>query len=978
MKIDKIRRVETPNRKHRVRAVVKKLISPHLSATGLPIREGTPRLIQMIATVFAIYRLLPRDYQGLQGPAKGLSLRQVMSDAWDNVQFTKEGLPQAILFFAIVGAMVFCAFSFIVIVLSFFMGTAHAAGPEGSSIFTPPNPEKDVALAWIKYLFLPGVTLPEIYPNMGNGIPQEMAYKGAFLAMLAFYSNAILIIAAVVLFYILTAMLVETAHHGVAMGKNANQIWSPIRLVMAVGLLVPLNGTLNSGQYIVVKLAEWGSGLASNAWAIYLNAMANYDYSALDPNAPMISKVATDLIAMGACQYSYNTRLDFMVNNGIAVSGKSRVVEIASETSVNGHKGVKYSFSTGEANGDGVCGWYFIPEIPGTLSVPEEIAAYKMETKVFWEKRGGFLSKGAEKIKQVMPGNIGGDGAASVALDQSVVNLVTAYQTALNDSMATLGAAASSATHSAIEEIKPWGWAFAGTFLPTIERFQVYVNNAALAGVPVTQAPVLQYGMRLDLEDHALRGLGWLGSKIVGFVTGNSSAEDKKWAEIEKGLNAKELESDVAYLASQDMQKFNLLLDADAFGASDYADLQCASMLGLVEKSHGTYMGNDIVDFILQQIEGIFSYLGLWDSTGKGRPCSSTSPAASLNTFQLGIDLGGPDIIQQMVAYGHKLIDAAIMMAGLGMTAQAIGSMGSAVPIVAGLGNLVVIFGLIVLFIAALIFASGFTLGIVLPMYVFTRFFFAVVSWIGGVIEGVVAIPLVALAHLSPEGHGLAGKMANNAYFFIFNIFLYPILIIFGMVTALLAFIISSHFLIFAYSIAVAASGGTAYGHETVSKVLYTALFTATMYISANNAFALIDHLPQQALKWMGVGSQVMPNLGDAQQLAQYESGIAAVAGQQAINQIGSVGKTVGEGVGERYKQNVADEKEASAANTAAQRHDDTMRAQGFELNEESGRYEKAGGESVQAQKAPETKAPSGGTSGSTTGGDDWSKPKST
>ena len=61
------------------------------------------------------------------------------------------------------------------------------------------------------------------------------ALQAAFISVLAFYSDAILIIAAMILFYHLTAMVAETAHHGQVMGKRANQVWAPIRLVVAIG-----------------------------------------------------------------------------------------------------------------------------------------------------------------------------------------------------------------------------------------------------------------------------------------------------------------------------------------------------------------------------------------------------------------------------------------------------------------------------------------------------------------------------------------------------------------------------------------------------------------------------------------------------------------------------------------------------------------------------------------------------------------------
>jgi conjugal transfer/type IV secretion protein DotA/TraY len=93
-------------------------------------------------------------------------------------------------------------------------------------------------------------------------------------------------------------------------------------------------------------------------------------------------------------------------------------------------------------------------------------------------------------------------------------------------------------------------------------------------------------------------------------------------------------------------------------------------------------------------------------------------------------------------------------------------------------------------FVATVFLSCGFVLAFVLPMFPFTRFFFAVLSWLGSIVEAVIAMPLVALAHLNPEGEGLPGQ-AKQGYLFVFSIFLRPILSVFGLVAGLLMFLIA-------------------------------------------------------------------------------------------------------------------------------------------------------------------------------------------
>ena len=68
--------------------------------------------------------------------------------------------------------------------------------------------------------------------------------QSALQHALSIYSGAVLVLAGMILLYHLLGMVAETAHTGKPMGR-ANQIYAPIRLVLAIGLLVPMAGGLN-------------------------------------------------------------------------------------------------------------------------------------------------------------------------------------------------------------------------------------------------------------------------------------------------------------------------------------------------------------------------------------------------------------------------------------------------------------------------------------------------------------------------------------------------------------------------------------------------------------------------------------------------------------------------------------------------------------------------------------------------------------
>jgi len=878
-------------RRRRLRKILKILLSPKLGPAVRPLQDSGRRLIHLIANVFAIYRLLPKNYPGLGNMEEPMSLKKVFADAWKNVKFTKEGLPQAILFFAIIGAIVFSVFALFVTVLGIFSSTAMAAPAYNQGTFDPAA--NDIADKWLRYVFLTGDLQQAYMSGEPSGIPQAKAYHEAFVAMLAYYSYAILIVAAIILFYILTAMLVETAHEGVPMGKNANQIWAPIRLVVAVGLLVPINGGLNSGQYIVVKMAQWGSGLGSQVWNIFFEKMANYPFEPLPTGMPIVSKIAYDTIQMYACQHAYNTRAPYTL-------GSTLIAEVGIPgQSVKGHNGTKVAFSTVELFGKDACGWYFIPDIPDHAS-EEAKKAYMIERQAFIAQLPEFKRIGVEKMTKVMSSNVGGGGATPDEFDNQMHNAIINYQKALNEAMMKLTNESQGQLKVFYDLSKDLGWVMAGTFLPAIERFQTHIDNAVTAGMPLTQPPAYVPDRMSAMKDAALSPLG-----ILGMI----ASPIKGVGDYISGI----FEADTSAKVAEDLASFQMYTAAE-LSQKKADDIACSAMVGLQDAANQNAWDplSDAIDWVLMQVDNAAKYFGVWTNSSEPTPCGVNTPDSNtaglgLNTFRLGIELSGPDIIQQMMRMGHGSIDTALKLLAIGVLAQAMGGIGGAlIGGVSGLaaggvgavpgaiagslaGSAGMIIGTICMFLALVFFVAGFTLAFVLPMYVFARFFFAVVSWFGGVVEGVVAVPLIALAHLNPEGHGLPGGKARHAYFFVFNIFLRPVLIIFGTILGLIVFMVTAHFLVFAYGIAVASSGGTAAAHEVITKIFYTVLYVAMVYISANNSFALIDHLPDKALQWMGEHGQVMPQLGNAQELAQYEAGVAAVAGQQTIGKIGEV-----------------------------------------------------------------------------------------
>ncbi len=91
----------------------------------------------------------------------------------------------------------------------------------------------------------------------------------ALRQMMQFYSIGLLIVGLLIFLYFTVTVVMETAQDGVPFGRRFNHVWAPIRMVVALGLLIPVANGLNAAQYITLYAAYWGSGFATNGWNLF-------------------------------------------------------------------------------------------------------------------------------------------------------------------------------------------------------------------------------------------------------------------------------------------------------------------------------------------------------------------------------------------------------------------------------------------------------------------------------------------------------------------------------------------------------------------------------------------------------------------------------------------------------------------------------------------------------------------------------------
>jgi conjugal transfer/type IV secretion protein DotA/TraY len=159
----------------------------------------------------------------------------------------------------------------------------------------------------------------------------------------------------------------------------------------------------------------------------------------------------------------------------------------------------------------------------------------------------------------------------------------------------------------------------------------------------------------------------------------------------------------------------------------------------------------------------------------------------------------------------------------------------------------------------------GATLSYYVPLIPFLLFFFGTITWFTAVIEAMIAAPLVALGITHPEGHDLLGK-AEQSVMLLANVFLRPMLMIFGFIFGIILCVITLHLFNYGFSIAtefISEMNGD--WLVLVTQTAMTFIYTSAALTIVTRSFGMIYEVPNRVLRWIGGPAE---NTHEAESLA--------------------------------------------------------------------------------------------------------------
>lgn len=871
--------------------------------------SGFGSLAYLIALVYNTVRILPNNHPYLRSEMVGqYSIRQVIVEAANHIHPSKKNIDQIIIFFAVIAALIIMFIQFILLIIAMIIPKANAASmpTEISDFFVTPSPKDDIAYRLLDLVF--GV--PDFF---GSKETTNTALHKALHSLFEFYSYGMIIVGSMIIIYFIVAIVVETAQSGIPFGQRFNKAWAPIRIVIFLGLLIPAGHGLNGGQYITLASAKLGSSLASTGWVKFNDTIQEEAETLLGKKEDLVAKpepsdlshVPAFMMIAKTCEISYSKLYfdgddEFKLPDSWDPDGDETGIKAWAVYEKKDNKygaelmtGTTFQNLSEESKGNDIHIVFGIKDV-----------------KIYKNNRANIYPICSSVVLKVTDVSEPGSAEIHTAYYNLIKNIWTGAE---QDSE--------------------------GNEIPDINKYAENFTKRSMSIDPDPAAELPDEGFKEEwinyLEEYMGGEKGVIGKAVdVQINSGNwqMTPEMKNYgwagagiwynkiAEQNGALITALRQTPVMVLYPEVMEKIKKIKEEEdknpnplnRFTPSFSADSPIPGFKIIGEEE------------IIRTLNRVYKY---WEGDSPANPERHFTGNPLIDTINTILGTGSlfeicanTDIhpLAQLSAVGKSMLDSSIQafMASVGSALLAIfpTQFSPTLSAAAGFFGTVASVGLLI----------GFILFYVLPFMPFLYFFFAVGGWVKGIFEAMVAMPLWALAHLRIDGEGIPGEAAIHGYFLIFEIFIRPILIVFGLLAAVTIFaslikVLNETFYLVISNLSghdpkssttgcfASPDGASPEAKEAtaakeaslkdayrgpIDEFFFTILYTITVYMIGVSCFKLIDLIPNNLLRWMNAEvSSFNDNAGDtAQGLMTYITLAGSQFGGQLSSSVGGLG----------------------------------------------------------------------------------------
>ncbi|MDI1229365.1 MAG: DotA/TraY family protein [bacterium] len=875
-----------------------------------------PAFIRTMATLFAEVSLIPSTHPALEADGhtkKSYSFRKLVGEAWFRLKTQRATTYQWTMFGAIIMMIVAFTASMGAFFARVFMGVGAVAQAQIFEAFRHPGDpygkgagvtELDATAGTITGaaglfdLRVQGNGISTDYALMAldkmlrQGMasnPTGGALQNALGGLMQIYNSGMLVVACLMIGWMVISVIIDTAKTGTVGGGRHNMVWVPIRVLFALGIMFPLGSAgFSGGQYMVVKLAEWGSNFGTRGWATYVASVVG-NQTLLSPyTVANNTNVVTSISKIMVCQVAYNTYLQQRtgaLDPDQVIERKQDTMSAAPGTPQQSQLYITNRYSNNTA-----------PNICGAIKYAT--AANNDDNNQFldWSTTAPNTAMTASTTTTTAPDN----NYKNVGMTTAVRGFRDAMRGALAPVLADTPTGVGAGT--VVDEARQFACAFVS------RRF----SDGGGAGNPVADIPMCAGATAAATDPDASRQQTMLNTMqaamMAAFTGGGKAALDgyigttsaspmmtemstRGWAGMAMWYQDIANLNNVKYTAQEPMATVEPGSVWSGSGGAGWE--RCAGDSNESGEQCKISGLEDKIFTVMNEYDRWWGVSALAGAAGKAAAQASTQANQELNpsvTSSIGsilswignVSIGDNGILTVLTRFifprefgvflfkavdlsatntyplaqlsdtGHSVLGiGALLWTGVSVlqalsTIDGAGfSLGKGLAFSALMGALASVGSMMIL--------AGCVISFYLPALPFIRVAFSVLTWLTSVFEAVVMVPVAALTHLSTQGPGLMGNHGRTAWTLWFNVFLRPILTVFGFVAGMLCY---STFAVFFHTTfeegAARVMSTNWYPMKILAKVAYSVIYLGTLYAAANTCFKLLDVFPNHLMRWLG------------------------------------------------------------------------------------------------------------------------------
>lgn len=735
----------------------------------------------------------------------------------------------------------------------------------------------------------------DLFPSAISG-----TVVGIFPSLITYFNVVVLLIGSLMFFWNVSIGILQSAHEGQVLGQRWSSLWAPLRLIFAVGMLVPMANGYNLAQNGVAYVVKGSTRMASAVWSAAANQIISGEAPITGSQASLPPDFIKNMYLSAACVKAHNgdstasQKVEIFVSSGgrSFFGGRKNAGLLTLDQSVGQTAGVtdmlsralpeKVVFTTGRQgpNGivdQGICGSFSTPAIPVNISRKLTgaggITVGSNEYTQAAQLKASFVEGHAKIIEET---HLAMSSAATKAY-QSVNNLETAEPADISLDIANAHEAANTLLSNLHKELL--------TTAQSTYPYRQQLIDRITGGTSCVESTA-----SADMSSTAqCYGEGWLGAgawyvimarmnnEISSMFYAYPSATAPEYIptqnEAVKKRQTRRANTNQSAPSADEIEK-NLGRMVDAY---DRATVSLAALgyqlptaviadLGMAGEEEGMLSkALGLAEFRIDFMDGLTSYF---------------NPGA-----------GGQDPMVGLMELGRFFLKIASGIIAAVVASGALDMFGTKT-------GLIISAAVMALPFFSVFLTAGSTLQFILPMMPFFYWVLAVSGYFLLIFEAIIAVNLWALSHLRMDGEGISGEAGRMGWLMVLSLFMTPTLMVFGFLIGMGIFRVVSDLIGSGMIYVIAGIVGQSTLVFFFGLVAFS-VFIATGYVFLlERSFSLISEFPNRVMRWMGSSVEIGGG----------EDRIRA-AGAAAALGVNTIGNGLEKGAGGAYQYDSAGEK---------------------------------------------------------------------